>query len=276
MSQGAPKRRKHNVRFTGISNSESVTGEGHPTDPLVEDATGDTPTVSANITDPEIPNEPLEQDIRKYIIESSEKGREFEFLPRDDLEKLVTEERITQALARAGCDAFQAQTEITNAHPNSTEIQNLMNSDELAKRKEIFAILILMGNPKAVLDFINGRIDDTDLPFELERGEGMSRKTLKRRDPDGKLEAIDLFSTWQSKDLEAFEAQQWKIHVPVFNTIENKGKPPPHWNLATKTVLPYLESTFIGKGGFSDVNKVRLHTSHHDGAKVGSHPTTGL
>lgn len=228
---------------------------------------------------------PLEQQLREHMIKSAEPGRCYDFLPRNALEKLLTEEGIAQSLARAGCVPLRRQLEgvfsqfeaVDEEHSGLTDKSVAVNSEEVAKRKEILAILILSDNLGAIVDFIAEGIDDNDLPFEQSRDpDALTGRTLDRRDSDGRLKAIDLFSSWISIDVDIFAAQQWRIHVPVFSEIGNRAKMPPHWDLARKTVLPYLRSTLIGTGGFSAVSKVELHPGHYDSTEVGSSPTTAL
>ncbi|RSL69368.1 hypothetical protein CEP53_002220 [Fusarium sp. AF-6] len=248
MSQHSPEKRKRNVAFKDVDEAESATGGDRSQSPI----SSVTPVYSATN-----PIEALEQDLRQYMIISQEKGRDYEFLPRNELEKLISEERITEALEMA-----LARTEATNT-PDSTW---KASPGYLDKRKEIVAILILIGRLERTLDFIAEGIDDNDLPFELERGPA-PRRTLNRRDADGQSTSINLFSSWGIIDLEAFDAQQWKVHVPVFGEIGNRAKTPPHWNLGKGAILPYVESTFMEKGGFGAVSKVKLHPSHYRGVK---------
>ncbi|KAM0431504.1 hypothetical protein ACHAPT_005482 [Fusarium lateritium] len=271
MSQDATRRQKRNVAFKEASEIEFTSGDDlsksrmPATDPIKDDETGGSGATSASTTEPRIPKGPLENEIREYMITTGEKGRDDVFLPRNALEELLSEERITEALARALSVGSHSRTQTLGADPSPIDISS---SDQLAKRKEIVTILILIGKLEATPDFITEGIDDDDLPFERKRSPGAALgKTLKRRDSNGSLKSINLFSSWESRDLEAFEAQQFKIHVPVFSDIGSNTKTPPHWSLATRTVLPYLHSTPVGRGGFSAVSRVELHPAHYDGAE---------
>ncbi|RSL99888.1 hypothetical protein CDV31_012022 [Fusarium ambrosium] len=248
MSQHTSEKRKGNVAFKDVDEAESATGGDLPQSPKPSV----TPVYAATN-----PIEVLGQELRQYMIVSQEKGRDYEFLPRNELDKLLSEERITEALEMA-----LARTEATNT-PDSTW---KASPGYLDKRKEIVAILILIGKLERTLDFIAEGIDDNHLPFELERGP-TPRRTLNRRDSDGQSTSINLFSSWGIIDLEAFDAQQWKIHVPVFGEIGNRAKTPPHWDLGKRTILPYLESSLMGEGGFGAVSKVKLHPGHYKGVK---------
>ncbi|KAF4468751.1 serine threonine kinase [Fusarium albosuccineum] len=190
-----------------------------------------------------------------------------EFLPKDTFDQLFTEERIAQELAMVGCLPLGPQHEVAKGDLETIKSTIFMNQENICKRRQIIAILILVEKLETIVDFIREGIDDNDLPFHYPLGGGFVKRTLKRQTNNG-LKKIDLFDSWSSASVESSETQQWKIHIPIFNAAAEPGMQPPHWDLAPKTILPYVESLPAGKGGFGLVNKVRIQASHHDGFKV--------
>ncbi|KAM5341692.1 hypothetical protein ACJ41O_014723 [Fusarium nematophilum] len=181
------------------------------------------------------------------------------FLPRDALEQALTEERVEEEFSNAGCKLVKEDS-------SSAQVPKLVNFNQLGKRKEILAILALVEKLEAIVDFMDEGVDDSHLPFERALGEDdPGRMGLKRKDTGGGLHAIQLFKKWRDRDVEAFENQQWRVHVPVFSTTGSEGAKPPHYELGYGTILPYVSTENVGRGGFSAVDKVEIHPSHLDG-----------
>ncbi|KAH7161679.1 kinase-like domain-containing protein [Dactylonectria macrodidyma] len=275
MSEDATERPKRSVRFdvspddggsperdhSGLS-ARPMALKSSRIDISESEASGDN-TIPSETSVNAACEETLGDLFRRHMIDSKV-DRHPEFLPRNKLETLLTPERIVKELARIGCIPLQHRPEATEEHSNSKVSVKL---DELGNRKQVFAILILMGKLEAIVDFINEGIDDNHLPFELTREVVGPWKRLMRRDYSGKFQPISLFLTWESREIEAFESQQWKIHVPVFHMIEDKEKTPPHWDFAKHIILPYTDSEPVGRGGYGAVRKVKIHASHHNSPK---------
>lgn len=274
MSDGATERTKRSVRFdlssddgdsperdqTGLS-APPATPKSSRSDTVSENEAAGDNTPLSETTAKAAPDETLGDLFRIHMV-ASKGGRKSEFLPRNELETLLTRERIIQELVRAKCTPIQYQPEATEEDSIPTKL--LVNLDQLDNRKQVFAILILMGKLRAIVDFIKEGIDDKHLPFELKRGDDRATTNLKGTDSDHEFRPDD----WGNGDVEAFESQQWKICVPVFHMIDELETKPPHWEFAEEMVMPFLKSEPVGKGGYGAVRKVKIHAAHHNSSKV--------
>lgn len=202
--------------------------------------------------------------IRDELIEPSEEGLE-RFLPRDKIESILTQDTILRTLSEEGGVPLEQQRSIAQQILNPTE--NITSTQpHLRSRKEILIILSLIEKVDTIGRFLQEGLFDYDLPFTYIR-ERVSTKGTQRRSivKTGNLErqsrTIFLFSDWRVSEIEAFQYQQRKIHVPVFSPTSEIDKPR-HYFLAQETICPYISQQEVGRGGFSAVNRVEIHPSH--------------
>jgi hypothetical protein len=148
------------------------------------------------------------------------------FIPLSKLEQLLTPERIV-ALLQQHDIKFYLQTETTNA--------------VLKNGLRLFATLASIRGINLITrfleaDYFSGGHFDSKLP--------LSESALLTivRDPERCLQ---------------FSRKQWRFLAPVLREDQS------HRELDDRTIMPFLSSTPIGKGGFSNVFKVRVDASHH-------------
>ncbi|KAM0243091.1 hypothetical protein ACHAP5_006972, partial [Fusarium lateritium] len=193
-------------------------------------------------------------------------NRLVEFLPRNKLDNILTEERISLALGKEGGFQARGQLAITEAivHP-TTSLSS--SQPHLNSRKQLLAILALLDKVSAVEDFIDEDLYDYHLPFSILRETdptrgGRQRQVLRTCAFKSKPRPVQLFAKWTDALIDSFWSQQWKVHVPVFSTIQVDNSKPPHYDLDQKAVYPYVSRSEVGRGGFSAVDKVEIHAGH--------------
>ena len=217
------------------------------------------------------PQDTLGQSIRDETFEPADENLR-PFLPRDKLEGLLTEQRIIQALETEG--GFPPERlkaiaqDIINPRRFDSETQPYLRS-----RKEILVILSLIDKVSTIESFIDDDLFDYDLPFRYARGPDSPsghrhRLVMKTCDLSRQSREIPLFNQWSQLAAETFEAQQWKIHIPLFTGIPEKTERPTHYTLAHKTIAPYVSKVEVGSGGFSAVHKVEIHAAHVMGSDI--------
>lgn len=203
--------------------------------------------------------------IRDNLLEPIDDRLE-KFLPRNKLDEILTEERIALTLGKEGGVSAERQLAITTAIINpATSLSS--SQPHLNSRKQLLAILALLEKISAIEDFIKEDLYDYHLPFSLHREidpakGGWRRQVVRTSAFKNQPLPVQLFTQWRDKDIDHFESQQWKVHVPVFSTIPGDNSKPPHYDLAQKAVYPYLSRSEVGRGGFSAVDKVEIHTGH--------------
>jgi hypothetical protein len=155
------------------------------------------------------------------------KARNFDtipFIPIRELEELLTETVIRDVIYKCGIDA-----------PKREETIQIVVSGA----KKIFATLILLHKEHLVRKFI-----EQD-QFQIEK-------------LDAKLPLSDV---WLRELLgqatgSLFWEKQWMFVAPFFRYDLS------HRILEDATILPFINKTFIGEGGFGAVFKVELHPQH--------------
>ncbi|VTO94299.1 unnamed protein product [Fusarium graminearum] len=203
--------------------------------------------------------------IRNQVLQPEDESLES-FLPRDNLEESLTQQRIIEALQTEGGFRPERLESIARdiIHP-----LGFMTSSQphLRSRKEIFTILSLIDKISTIESFIQDGLFDHDLPFRYLRQtdslDGNARPwVMKTCDLHRESREIPFFRNWSNKDAESFEGGQWKVHIPVFTGIPETTDKPTHYVLAKKANLPYISKTEVGRGGFGAVDRVEIHASH--------------
>lgn len=226
----------------------------------------DSSTISRDIDSEDDHSDKILGDLIRDNLFEPVDDRLEKFLPRNELDEILTEERITFTLGKEGGFPAEQLLATTTAivHP-ATSLSS--SQPHLNSRKQLLAILALLEKIPAIQDFINEGLHDYHLPFsvlrETDPNKGGRRRYVVRTSAFGNQPLpVKLFAKWRDTEIDQFESQQWKVHVPVFSTIPGDNGKPPHYDLAQKAVYPYLSRREVGRGGFSAVDKVEIHTGH--------------
>ncbi|KAF3025515.1 hypothetical protein E8E14_008418 [Neopestalotiopsis sp. 37M] len=139
-----------------------------------------------------------------------------------------------------------------------------------SSRRMILAILVIVGQPSYIDDFISHKIYDIDLPLRTskERTSGQQhqiRKNLfhkKQDEHDSEPHAV--FEHWSPKDMMDFLQWQYLVLSPF---LKMKNDRVCFYKIEGKIILPFIEchepkETQVG--GHGAVWKVKFHPAHHD------------
>jgi hypothetical protein len=209
----------------------------------------------------------LGRKIRAALWTSSWESVGRKFLPIDKLEHIITRKAIRDELERQGTD-ISLVDKIWEAGQSRTS--------SLTTRRKIFAILVLLDQVPAIIDFINEDLFDSDLPFvfrdragDREESFDVYRK-VKQRDgePDMEIE-LQFFQKWRAATLESFNRNQWQLLAPIFFLVSKDNMKAKHYILDSYVVLPFIEDNMVDEppaqhGGSAEVRHVKIHRAHQN------------
>jgi hypothetical protein len=206
-------------------------------------------------------NDDLEHDLRA-AFRISEEAERREYLPLDQLDRIVTADRVKRELQKYNI----VQPGKLNHY--TSQIWGITKSPNNTSRRKIFAILALLQKITAIPDCIENDLYDGDLPFELTAGPGPGRSQLSRTRKGGMTEPIAFCREWPTHLLESFCTYQLRLLAPYFE-LSTKSQPKVlHYNLKSTTILPFIEvnkeNVSAHRGGFGDVWRVKIHPAHHN------------
>lgn len=207
----------------------------------------------------EVPNGQMREEQRlgkdlRVALHLTAVGQE-KYMPINDLDKIVTKERVRQALVTAsppfGLDKIDSYVDqICEVPPN-----------EKTTRRRIFAILSMLAKVSRIVHFIQETIYDSDLPFILSGTDQVHCKC-----EDGSLRSIKAFTSWQTHEMEYFISFQWQFLAPYFCLSTEENPKILHYNFENRIILPYIEEDRKDNriGGYGDVWRVKIHPAHHN------------
>lgn len=133
-----------------------------------------------------------------------------------------------------------------------------------SKASGIFAVLLLIEHPGLIVDFMEEKITDNDLPLCLRNQEKshFTQYCLDKRVGNSFI-PIESFDRWESMQRFAFSSHQWWVKLPVFERSTSKSLDAhPAIRLHNSSILPWIEHKTIYRQN-SDVVRVRIHDAHH-------------
>jgi hypothetical protein len=191
----------------------------------------------------------LADELRSARVEAPVGSFRF-FIPRDDLQCVVNPAAIHKEFMN-----FQLQT----GRFTKADLENLVNR----RAPKLFTLLVLLGKPALIEDFLAEGIDDSHLPFQkLPNGKDRNHFRLQ----SNSRHLIRSVACWNHRDVEEFSRNQWMFLAPVF---EDRGIP--HYELNDNCVLPFInhrEGREVHYGGFSSVWAAQIHPAHYNWESV--------
>lgn len=148
------------------------------------------------------------------------------------------------------------------------------------KLRKIFATLLLIKKPIAIIDFIGAGLTDDHLPlqsisFNTEDGKGpvdvlCSRDRLEHSPPNP-CSSCRRHCSLALANL--FEDRQWEMLAPVFE-VEEDGKSN-HYILHDRVILPFTYCRHACRGSRGEILKVKIHADHHNFHNFETSPDSG-
>jgi hypothetical protein len=156
------------------------------------------------------------------------------FVPENVLSNLMTVDALRAIFLETGLEHYQIEE---------------MCSQVLAGAHKTFAILVCIKRPELISAFI--------------QSDQMQPRYLDQRLPIDLQKLLTLIG--DASTAAQFYSRQWEFIAPVFS-LSSLSR-----NLEKETVLPFLESEDLGEGGFGEVRKILIHSSHHSLSDTGQH-----
>ena len=204
----------------------------------------------------------LEEQLLGALCENAHRESKG-FIPLGYLLQLVNEGSVADAL-RACMPNLSDDQAWGHAQTICCKVQSVTTPSF----RRIFAILVMIQQPREILTFINNNITDHDLPLVKGRSGAKGSYDLRRKvQPHTTLRCLQ---HWSSFLVNSFDEYQWTLLSPFFSR-GNKGTVR-FYPLDDRTILPFVEdssrdSSFGNdedfQGGHGSVFRVKIHRSHH-------------
>lgn len=196
------------------------------------------------------------------------------FLPRSELDSLVTQESVDRELSsreflrtrikyRTWRSSLHVRIESSVAH-QSVSLGQTRCSQESASQalnyQRIFTILLFIGRTNRIWSFVKRKVSDVDLPLVVVGRKDNGTLALQRH----KGIQVPLGCLKDQRVIEEFEKTQWRVLAPVLGDIEGeKLLASAEWK--DHVILPFERWEHMGRqGGFGSVYRVKIHPDHHN------------
>lgn len=201
-----------------------------------------------SICDPDVTTHDLEDRIRARSLKSSYDGKDF--LPQDAIEALTSPE-----IVRFHLQAKLETLATTDDHSLQPLVNYVINPNDPGKK--LFLILAFCEELEKLSAFQDAGFRDKHLPIAIERNPAIRDRYCYNVRSMNTNDFWEVFSGWKTKDLEDFNAKQWRFLAPVFTPTTFD------YHLSQDCPLPILERIGHQKGGhFSTVFEVKIHEAH--------------
>ncbi|KAI1123350.1 kinase-like domain-containing protein [Nemania abortiva] len=175
------------------------------------------------------------------------------FLPLDRLELIIDQPTVFSELRRC-----YPEDPISELHDMAIHI--------MSTSRNIFTILAIVEESGSVRDFLEEGVNDEWLPLihSVDWRELVHRQTEK---------PIQSAKRWSSFHKSSFIRYQWAISSPMLSNMDGLE----HRDFDVETCLPFTEVSDKKAGGYSDVQRVKIHPRHYKfNSKQGSPPWFAL
>lgn len=191
----------------------------------------------------------------QYSVLQCPQDTSLAFVPNDSLDSIMTPGNIEE---------YISTSEHLKLRNRCSDIIKFVCGNPDFKASRVFAVLLLIEHPQLIVDFMEERISDRDLPLRL-RDKEKSHFTLYCLDKKvgESLIPIKRFDEWESVQRYAFYNHQWWVKLPFFEKSTSKSLDAhPAIQLHNSSILPWIEYKPIYDRN-SDVVRVKIHNAHH-------------
>jgi hypothetical protein len=179
------------------------------------------------------------------------------YIPNDVFNNLFTREKISRAIT-----AIFPELQNPEREKLIDQIDPPSKIEQHETRKKLFAILIKMQIPRAIISFVKDGVSDRHLPFRT--GPGDKWLEYRRDHASNQYYPITSFRNDPIDVCELFVLYQWRFLAPFFHFTKTEA---PHYSIQPRDIpLPFAEEdpSIRKNGGFGQVCKVKIHQAHHD------------
>ncbi|KAI0436133.1 kinase-like protein [Xylaria telfairii] len=222
--------------------------------PLTEQLASLNTSISDKLEPPAVSR--IKRGIHNALRYNNEKAT---FIPNIELERLLTREAISELIvAIANLSPGESDNAIADI-VDQIDPRHPKNPND--SRKRIFAILIMVGLPSAIIHFFEAEIWDRHLPFEYQKHRSDGQLEYIKDDGSTGTCPFQCFGSDHAR-LHTFQVSQWDYMAPSFTFTDGKTH---HYQIQYSIPLPFTEGTPVPiQGGSSQVTRVVIHEGHHD------------
>ncbi|KAI0016099.1 hypothetical protein F4780DRAFT_760866 [Xylariomycetidae sp. FL0641] len=204
---------------------------------------------------------PLGSQLIIASVETCEGGQTRRFLPKSELDRLISPTSVSRELRRK---IPTASTDDLMSLAQEICQETLVLRGEKLKYKsfrKIFAILVLLDESASISLLLKEDVSDLDLPLVIEN------YMLRRREPSSveSSKPLECFADWYLPKHTFFAQEQWSMLAPFF--AQRRHRSASHYVLDDAHILPFTnkeEDQMDYVGGFGHVKVVDIHQDHHN------------
>jgi hypothetical protein len=192
------------------------------------------------------------------------------FISKAKLRHVITVDAVTRELTRSSTtfdpplspDGIKSYAKTVCVEKE--EVQR--GKTKITSFRKIFALLVLVEAVSSIVDFVEGKVTDQDLPLTRVKSKGTGKIYRKR---DQTQVPPRCFKGWSTMKHENFQRYQWWLLATYFSPPDDDGVVK-NYKLRDEHILPFviLENTLghsIDKtGGYGKVIMVQIPSDHHN------------
>lgn len=200
------------------------------------------------------------------------------FLTEDQVSEILTESRVRDELANCFAGSLPEATIAKHAETicqgTYTDNGNLdrRETSKMRTYTKVFAILIMIGKTKSIIELLDEDLCDSDLPLVKtpQRNDKRLFDLRLKREPSA---VVRSFEAWDQLNIRNFEEWQWSALPVEFARATEDGEVN-HYELQDQRILPFITDSRENEpqlsrrteleGGFASVFQVAIHPQYHN------------
>lgn len=195
-------------------------------------------------------------------------GQVHQFLPANELCRLVNPETVTQELQKDFCNIYSEKNnrELAEEICREREVE-CDGKTKITSFRQVFALLVISEAVSSIRFFLDEEVSDVDLPLVAPTARKVKGLCRRNASGDSSNKMLRCFKGWSPIKLGNFREYQWKLLAPFF--AQGKDGDVKHYKLHGQHILPFQEIENLPQeisqkvGGFGRVVMVRIHDHHH-------------